>query len=123
MTKNKTQNTADAPIDSDEEITKMSNVIVRAFRDRPVVLSVAAVDGDYIDVSGETGETLRLPSALVYSYSQQAFRRLSAAWEAGDQRSLADAWSDVSQFQPEIERLNDEVARRNNGVESGESKS
>lgn len=73
------------------------NVIVRAFGDEPVLMTVLSVKGDNVEVARPgKNVTLFIASVYVYEYDKDSLDSLTDAWNRRDSDVLINAWKSVA---------------------------
>ncbi len=73
------------------------DVIVRAFASEPVHLTATRrISADIVEVVGEDGsKSIGFPLDAVFLFDQSLFRKLRAAYDAGQQDNLENAWNEA----------------------------
>lgn len=78
-------------------------VMVRAFKNQPVVLAAVAVHGNRFEVANpqDLTKSIIFPYGDVYLYSDDLFVELKTAYEQGRADQLATLWSRAEPYTPE----------------------
>jgi hypothetical protein len=78
-------------------------VIVRAYADKPVRLSVLESKPEYVLVAGaDPAKTIGFPPDLVYQFDATLFERLRDAYERKDADGLKRLWLTASRYESGI---------------------
>ncbi len=74
-------------------------VIVRAFEDKPVQLTVVSRRAGVVEVAGaDKNKTIGFPLRLVYRFEESVFRQLEIAFRAGNKERLSSLWGQMQPF-------------------------
>lgn len=80
-------------------VTEFVTVIVRAYENEPVLLQAIGANENTVQVVGEdTSLSVSFPIQWIYSYSEEMYKQLLDAYQAGNSEQLRALWKTASKF-------------------------